>query len=65
MHTHATTKATFMCAANPCVLPTVEQSNGNGCKGIAGTSIESGQAPVLRDFQNTSFFNGLAAAHQM
>eukprot|EP00913_Durusdinium_trenchii_P031184 g29200.t1 len=38
------TPATFMCAANPCVLPTVEQSNGNGCKGIAGTSIESGQA---------------------
>ncbi|CAJ1344647.1 unnamed protein product [Effrenium voratum] len=36
--------ATFTCAANPCKLPSVEQSKGNGCKGVAGDTIESGKA---------------------
>ncbi|CAL1138224.1 unnamed protein product [Cladocopium goreaui] len=37
------TKATFTCNANPCVIPTVEKSSGNGCKGVSGKTVESGK----------------------
>lgn len=37
------TPATFTCNANPCVIPTVEKSSGNGCKGVSGKTVESGK----------------------
>lgn len=40
------TKATFTCNANPCVIPTVEKSSGNGCKGVSGKTVESGKVPL-------------------
>jgi len=35
--------ATFLCIPNPCVIPQIEFSAGNGCSGIRGAKVESGK----------------------
>eukprot|EP00438_Fugacium_kawagutii_P022842 Skav230317 [mRNA] locus=scaffold430:336787:338806:+ [translate_table: standard] len=37
------TPETFSCKPNACTLPKIPNRNGNGCKGLNGNSIESGQ----------------------
>ncbi|CAK8999957.1 unnamed protein product [Durusdinium trenchii] len=36
--------ATFQCVPNPCPIPTVKNRLGNGCRGVAGSSVESGKS---------------------